>query len=129
MFRRLIIAQSIMLLISISALGQGPRTSMKGYELYSWQADGKWHYSLLVGTNRIKSYEEITSNKNVQVGDTALRVELKKLARGEQVFWMSDGPPGAAKAAGSPGMKLPSRARIKSMMAYCDKLGIKLVLH
>jgi len=24
-------------------------TSMKGWELYSWQADGRWCYSLLVG--------------------------------------------------------------------------------
>jgi len=129
MFRRQIISIATMLVIATSALGRVPQAAMKGYELYSWKAGGRWHYSLVVGTNRVKSYEEITSGKNVRVGDTALKSELKKLAKGEQVFWMSDGPPGARKTAESPGMKLPSRKRIKEMMAYCDSLGIKLLLH
>jgi hypothetical protein len=34
---------------------------MKGYELYSWQQDGQWVFSLLVGTNREKTLDEIQS--------------------------------------------------------------------
>jgi lysophospholipid acyltransferase (LPLAT)-like uncharacterized protein len=127
--RKSILSLAIILAVALAASARQPQGAMKGYELYSWKADGKWHYSLVVGTNRVKSYEEITSNKNVQVGDAAIRDELKKLTRGEQVFWMSDGPPGARKAAEWSSIKLPSRSRIKSLMAYCDKLGIKLQLH
>ena len=38
--------------------------SLKGYELYSWQAGGEWLFTLTTGTNRIKSFEEITSIEN-----------------------------------------------------------------
>lgn len=33
--------------------------SMKGYEFYSWKQDNQWHFSLITGTNRIKTKEEI----------------------------------------------------------------------
>ena len=130
MLRRKMIAVAILLLITVTAQGQGSQKSMKGYELYGWKAKGKWHYSLLAGTNRSKSYEEITSNPTIRIGDTALKAELKKLPKGEEVFWMSDAPSSLEKP--QPGkhidIKLPSRKRIKSIKAYCNKLGIKLKL-
>ena len=42
--------------------------SMKGFELYVWENKGEIYYSLLRGTNRIKSYDEI-HNANVAVND------------------------------------------------------------
>lgn len=38
--------------------------SMKGYELYSWEKDGQWHFTLITGTNRTKTIEEIASKEN-----------------------------------------------------------------
>lgn len=38
--------------------------SMKGYELYSWQSGGDWVFTLTTGTNRSKSFGEITSNES-----------------------------------------------------------------
>ena len=35
--------------------------SMKGYELYSWQEGGQWKFSVLIGTNREKTLDEIKS--------------------------------------------------------------------
>src|ERR1051325_1013820 len=35
--------------------------SMKGYELYSWKEGKQWKFSLLIGTNRDKTLEEIKS--------------------------------------------------------------------
>ena len=130
MFRKQVIAGMISLVVALAALGQVPQRGLKGYELYSWQSDGKWHYSILTGTNRNKTYEEITSQKPVLVGDTALRAALRKLPRGEEVFWMSDGPHVVAKSGTDEvsGLKMPSRKRIKRLKAYCDKLGIKLKL-
>jgi VCBS repeat-containing protein len=61
--------------------------SMKGYELYSWQADGAWHYALVVGTNRLKTFDEITSPSVAVKSLDELRSQLARLARGEEIVW------------------------------------------
>ncbi|MEO6329598.1 MAG: hypothetical protein ABIO55_11725 [Ginsengibacter sp.] len=35
--------------------------SMKGWELYSWPEGNTWKFSFLTGTNRLKTYSEVTS--------------------------------------------------------------------
>ena len=37
----------------------GTKTSFKGWELYVWQKDGDTYFSLLEGTNRLKTDDEI----------------------------------------------------------------------
>jgi hypothetical protein len=130
MLRKQTIACFAVLLISLTAYSQTPQTSMKGYELYSWKIKGHWYYSLLPGTNRQKSYEEITASSIVRRDAAGLESELQQLPRGEEVFWMSDAPAGASKstAGQSLNVKHPSRKRIKGIKAMCDKLGIKLRL-
>jgi len=105
----------------------GSARSMKGFELYSWQAgkaaslpsdrDGQWYFALVVGTNRIKTYEEITSSEVRVEGLEALKRELDQLARGEQVFW-SEGR--------VPNMALPPDNVIREVRAYCQQRGIRL---
>lgn len=118
------------LLISLAVYGQSPQTPIKGYELYSWKIKSHWYYSLLPGTNRMKTYEEITAPGVVQRDAAGLKTRLQKLPKGEVVHWMSDAPPGAAKSAAGQvlNVKHPSRTRIKNIKAICDKLGIKLKL-
>ena len=128
MFRKHVLAAAIILVTGIAALAQRPLTEMKGYELYSWRENGKWHYLLIPGTNREKSFEEITTNKNIKVGDAALKGELKKISRGQEVFWMSDVGMGQPSSGKTSSMKLPSRKRIKEIIEYCNKLGIKMTL-
>jgi len=124
------IALCAALLISLTANGQPPQGSMKGYELYSWKIKGHWYYSLLPGTNRLKTYEEITAPNVVKRDAAGLKAELQKLPRGEQVSWMSAAPEGARKSVTGQllNVKLPSRQRIKRVKAMCDKLGVKLNL-
>jgi hypothetical protein len=43
--------------------------SMKGYELYSWQESGQWHFTLITGTNRDKTLEEITTGNDQMTDD------------------------------------------------------------
>ncbi len=62
-------------------------SSMKGYELYSWQEGGQWRFALLVGTNREKSVEEIKSADTVLVSVEALKSALGKIAPGQYVTW------------------------------------------
>ena len=69
--------------------------SLKGYELYSWQEGEDWHFTLITGTNRNKTLEEITSTINMVkgwvsvhcIGSEVLKSVLGKLPEGESVFW------------------------------------------
>jgi hypothetical protein len=61
--------------------------SMKGYELYSWQQGSQWSFSLLVGTNREKTLNEIKSADGILVGMDALKSTLENIAAGQYVTW------------------------------------------
>jgi hypothetical protein len=63
--------------------------SMKGYELYSWQEGNTWKFSLLVGTNREKSLEEIKSADVVLSGMDTLEAALQQMPAGQYITWSS----------------------------------------
>ena len=92
---------------------------MKGYELYSWESGGEWHFSLLVGTNRLKSAGEIMSETVSAHGVDAIIAELEKLPEGEYVFWRQ--PEGM-------GLSLPPESTIDSITESCELSGIRLVI-
>ncbi len=94
--------------------------SMKGYELYSWKVRGEWHFSLLVGTNRIKTRSEITSTKVRVKGIKALKKKLNRLPKNEQVIW---------SASFVLRMALPPKEVIVEIKEYCDRRGIILGLN
>ena len=74
--------------------------SAKGYELYSWPAEGgqEWVHLLITGTNRLKTYEEIVSAENTlsesgwvrvsATGTEELKALLSQLPDGESVIWI-----------------------------------------
>ena len=61
--------------------------SMKGYELYSWQDGDHWKFSVLVGTNREKTLDEIKSADIVLSGVDELTSALEKIPAGQYVIW------------------------------------------
>ena len=63
--------------------------SMKGYELYSWQEGNHWVFSLLVGTNREKTLDEIKSIDAILPDVDALILMLEKVPSGQYVTWSS----------------------------------------
>ena len=63
--------------------------SMKGYELYSWQEGNQWKFSLVVGTNREKTLDEIKSMDTVLPDVEALISALQKVPSGQYVTWSS----------------------------------------
>jgi hypothetical protein len=85
--------------LSITSIEKLPR-SFKGYELYSWEEEGQWHFTLITGTNRIKTIEEITYKgdfisetgwvKIQVVGADAIKYVLSCLLEGESVFWCDE---------------------------------------
>jgi hypothetical protein len=104
--------------------------SMKGYELYSWQVDDEWHFTLITGTNRLKTVEEITTGKGVIDPEGWVRISvssvdslkdtLAHLPAGEQIFWVG-------------GwylyfdiLTLPPQEIIDEVQAYCQGLGLSL---
>ncbi|MBN1658023.1 MAG: hypothetical protein JXA93_06450 [Anaerolineae bacterium] len=107
--------------------------SMKGYELYSWQAGEGWRFTLITGTNRSKRYDEIVGTSNVVTGTERIRasvegrenltVVLERLPAGEAVTWRSgrwlEGTQGAA-------ILLPDRVLVEEIEATCRRLGIQL---
>ena len=84
---------------SITGIDKLPH-SMKGYELYSWEEDNHWHFTLITGTNRTKTMEEITSKEDfvsetgwvkIQVvGADAIKDVLNRLPQNESVFWYDE---------------------------------------
>jgi hypothetical protein len=63
--------------------------SMKGYELYSWQDGNEWNFSLLVGTNREKTLDEIKEAKTILRGVDALTSALGQMPTGQYITWSS----------------------------------------
>jgi hypothetical protein len=63
--------------------------SMKGYELYSWQDGNQWYFSLLVGTNREKTLDEIKGTKTLLRGVDALTSALEQMPAGQYITWSS----------------------------------------
>jgi hypothetical protein len=55
---------------------------LKGFDLGAWYDDGKWHVTLLPGTNRIKTEAEFTSRK----GCVEQKNWVKIIAIGEEGF-------------------------------------------
>jgi ABC-type Fe3+-hydroxamate transport system substrate-binding protein len=104
--------------------------SPKGYELYSWQQEGGWYFALLIGTDRIKTAEEIkaaadgaTAENPLVVsggaGTEALLSALEQLPQGAQVFWLGSRVPGFA---------LPGQQVLDAVRDYCELLGVQLAV-
>lgn len=63
----------------------------KGVELYSWHdaASDSWRFSLLPGTNRLKTLAEITDPARTIISVEDLKKQLAHLAAEEYVTWNS----------------------------------------
>jgi hypothetical protein len=85
----------IPLVLLIASCGAAPSNatplpeSMKGYELYSWQEGNQWRFSLLVGTNRLKTLDEIKAADTLLPDVDTLIAKLKKVPAGQYVTWTS----------------------------------------
>ncbi len=64
------------------------QVAFKGMELYSWQNEnGEWQYSILIGTNRNKTVEEILSTPLDLQG---VKDAIAQMAVGESLFWTNN---------------------------------------
>jgi hypothetical protein len=91
----------------------GTKTSMKGWELYVWQEKGDTFFSLLPGTNRLKTDEKIT--KVAVKGIDAIKAKLAELKAGEEVF-----------VVGKKLMEPPPKNQASPVVEYGKKIGLKV---
>ncbi len=98
--------------------------SEKGWELYSW-FDGKaWNYSILEGTNRFKSFEEVTGNKVRVIGEKKLMMVLKKLPKGDSITWIGQGWLARCWGTNYGNLELPSQEIIEKIKQFCAKIDL-----
>jgi len=100
--------------------------SMKGWELYSWPNGNDWNYSILTGTNRLKSYEEITGNKIIVCGKDSLKMLLDKFPVNEEIFWISEGWLDRIWGSNYGNLSLPDSNIIKEIKRYCIQKQLEL---
>src|SRR5665647_1587000 len=100
--------------------------SMKGWELYSWPNGNDWNYSILLGTNRVKSYLEVTTNQLVVCGKDSLKMLLDKFPAGEYLFWAGKGWLGNSWSDNFENLALPDNATKLEIENYCFQRKIVL---
>lgn len=108
--------------------------SMKGYELYSWQVGGEWYFTLVTGTDRLKTYQEVTIGRKDVADDWVelsvrgihdLEASLAQLPAGTEVTWL--GPRGLKQRGLKPGnLALPPRSTLQDVRSFCAQAGIEL---
>jgi len=109
--------------------------SFKGYELYSWSEDSQWHFTLITGTNRLKTIEEITSEgdsisedgwvKIQVVGADAIKDVPSRLPEGESVFWCDELHTGQSAETD---LQLPPEQIADAIKEYAEQCGLDFVV-
>jgi hypothetical protein len=100
--------------------------SMKGWELYSWPSGNDWNYSILIGTNRLKSYEEVTTNRIIASGKDSLMLLLNKLPENENIFWIGKGWLARCWGGNYGNLSLPGDSIINEILEYCIQKKLAL---
>ena len=122
--------QSYVVEVAIAPL---PR-AFKGYELYSWREGDEWRFTLIEGTNRLKSCEEITGDadtgsampKVTVTGVEALKATLERLPKGERVFWPDEAWWRQTHQGAKANLVQPEQAVVDDIIRHCEQLGIEL---
>ena len=87
----LFVVLSMILLSACAAAAEPAATpfpeSMKGYELYSWQDGNQWRFSILIGTNREKTLDEIKSADVTLSSVEELKSTLEQIPAGQYITW------------------------------------------
>ncbi len=111
--------------------------SLKGYDLYSWPINGLWHFTLVTGTNRDKTPEEIISTENIVsadgwvrvhiVGLDALKILLCTIPQNEYVSWLGRLHTGQKPQDGAD-FTLPAASIIDAVKQKASECGINLTV-
>lgn len=99
------------------------KPSVKGWELYGLPCEGEWCFSLLMGTNRSKTYEEVAENDLLVSGMSNLRALIDRLPAGESIVLLDD-----SRLVDESGttyfLESPPDAIVEEIALYCQKAGL-----
>jgi hypothetical protein len=143
----LLLVSALLVLFSSGCTDEGPLPpvslpqslprSMKGYELYSWKSGRAWRFTLVTGTNRLKTLAEITSPESVVEdhvckitveGVPALKEALDRLPSGEQVSWWEKRDLPSDSLLPRARLKLPPRSLVRDVQSHCSERDIELTV-
>ena len=109
--------------------------SIKGYDLYSWQTGEVWNFTLITGTNRTKSFDEIITPENSISTDGFVKISLsglddlkellKRLPSGESILW-GGMDLGGQVPEGTVYLTFPPQDMLNELTAYCAEYGLTL---
>jgi hypothetical protein len=100
--------------------------SMKGWEIYSWPAGDDWNYSVLIGTNRLKTYNEVTTTTIIVTGKDTLKMVLNKFPENEFISWKGPGWLERCWGGNYGDLSLPDSATVSEIKAYCLQKNLVL---
>lgn len=122
--------------LNMDSLPETFPVSLKGYELLSWRYEGDWIFTLMTGTNRAKSFEEILTAENQYSTDELikitvrgveeLKVVLARLPRGEQINWGGMNLAGEVPAS-TLYFTFPPDEIVEEVVKFCRDAGIILI--
>lgn len=109
--------------------------AMKGFELVSWQAGDVWNFTLITGTNRSKTFEELLSPEStvsaegfVKItvsGVEAVKQVLAMLPAKTQVFWNGMDLSGQVPE-GTIYFSYPEKIVMDDLINFCTKHHVSL---
>ncbi len=109
--------------------------SMKGYELVSWQSGSDWSFTLITGTNREKSFDEmmapdsqVSADGFVKItvpGFEGIKAVLEMLPAGSEVLWNGMDLSGQVPE-GTIYFAYPEKILRDDLVNYCAKHNVKL---
>jgi hypothetical protein len=102
--------------------------SMKGWELYTWPEGDDWKYSILNGTNRLKTYQEVTTNQITVMGIDSLKMLIDKFPVKEEIFWISDYWLKNIWGSNYGNLSLPDTNTVNEVKKYCSSKGLALTI-
>ena len=114
--------------LTFSASAENKRATtkaFKGIELYSFAEEGEIKYSLMLGTNRLKTADEIRA-ASCNLKD--LLNQIKTLAIGETIFWFNKSPEDNWHKIKIENIdfKYPDALVVKQIKATCAEYGVSL---
>ena len=123
-------------LVEVTTCGEEIPTPFKGWELYSFQRDGEWYYTLIYGTNRLKWHEEIVFQGEsrdedgiyYRIGTGEIISLLSRLAEDSPVYWgirfSSDDTPESNVV-----VTIPDEDVVNTVTHYANEFGLDFYVH
>lgn len=105
---------------------------MKGYELHSWHEGENWYFSVMAGTNRIKTYAEVisvnpSSTHLITVeGIDTLKLVLNKFPENEYITWIGEQWLQRCWGSNFGNLQLPPQTYIDEIARFCALKNLNL---